>query len=263
MTGGSLAGAERGCQGFAARAADSMMRRRRGALAGLAGSLACRLACLPARAHPRVFELLRAGGAGAIHRLPLALVSPVPLLQAALAGGHAALLGGAEPALQAGGQAGRGVGAGRQAVSGRGHQGPLHAGRVGAIGVRCHSCCCGTRVRRSTVPEAPSGRRCARSPVCGAPTAVCAPQSQPHAATHQALVAPGHLVAARTQERHDCTVSCLPLAPNSKGWPEIVEQRARQPDGALNIAKKMSRLTWLGWWGPGMQLTLSCTHQTR
>ena len=88
-----------------------MMRRKKEALVGHAASLAW-------NAHPRVFELLRASGAGVIHRLPLALVRPVPQLQAALAGGHTALLGGAEPTLQASTGARSGAGGGERAGGG-------------------------------------------------------------------------------------------------------------------------------------------------
>lgn len=60
--------------------------------------------------HPRVLQLLRARGPALIHRLVLALVRPVPLLQAALAGGRAARLALAEPALRRGTEGGKGGG---------------------------------------------------------------------------------------------------------------------------------------------------------
>lgn len=52
--------------------------------------------------HPWVLQLLGACGAALVDRIALALVRPVPLLQAALARGHAALVL-PKPALQAGG----------------------------------------------------------------------------------------------------------------------------------------------------------------
>ena len=165
-----------------------------------------------ARAGARVLELLRARRAALVHRLPRALVGPVALLQAALAGGRGALLPGPERALQgthkrvrAGGRAGRRWGGGgskgwlyaQRELRGN-HRSQMRRGTLHCV-KRCAGCLAPER-RRAWPPH-----RLRYGP-WDCPTAHTCPTTIPDwtqgAAAHRVPVAALHSVGTAAKETH-------------------------------------------------------------